>query len=332
MSSFGGCRTATVRMMKIFEAVKAGGYPNCSSLAQLLEVNPKTIQRDISYMRDQMGMGLEYNNRSYGYELVGDVQEFPLVDLQVEDLAALFLARQAMGAVAGTKLAESLQPAFEKLSRQLEGKVSISWQSLDEAFTVRENGVVEADLTLFGTLAESVLRQQEVKFRYRKSGAKLSADRRVQPYHVGEISGGWYVIGYDPDRGGLRTFALQRIRALKVTSSTFQRPANFDIGRHLGGSVGVWAEKVDTEPVQVVIEVTGWVARIVQERLWHQTQKVKALDDFGEYVEVSMYLTSLEEITSIVLSWGANAKVIEPPELVSKVRSELERMQAKYGG
>jgi len=32
---------------------------------------------------------------------------------------------------------------------------------------------------------------------YRKVGAATSSKRRIQPYHVGEIDGGWYVIGYD---------------------------------------------------------------------------------------------------------------------------------------
>lgn len=329
MSSFGGCRTAAVRMTKIFEVVKSGVYPNCSSLAKMMEVRPKTIQRDITYMRDQMGVDLVYNKKLFGYELDADV-EFPLLDIQVEDLAALFLARQAMGSVAGTKLAEVLRPAFEKLSRQLEGKVSMSWQSLDEAFAVKENGVVEADLTLFGKLAEAVLKQVEVTFRYRKGGVIESSERRIQPYHVGEISGGWYVIGHDLDRDGLRTFALQRIKGLQASGILFDRPVDFNIGRHLGGGVGVWAEQDGAEPVDVVLEVTGWVARMVQERLWHESQKTKLLDDYGQKVELSMRLSSLEEFSSIVLGWGRYAKVIEPPAMVEKIKEELAAMQALY--
>jgi hypothetical protein len=79
----------------------------------MMEVRPKAIQRDITYMLDQMGVDLVYNKKLFGYELVADI-EFPLLDIQVEDLAVWFLARQVMGSVAGTKLAEVLRPAFEK--------------------------------------------------------------------------------------------------------------------------------------------------------------------------------------------------------------------------
>lgn len=44
------------------------------------------------------------------------------------------------------------------------------------------------------------LYKQEISFTYRNVGATTSSKRRVQPYHVGEIDGGWYVIGYDVGR------------------------------------------------------------------------------------------------------------------------------------
>lgn len=330
MSSFGGGRTATVRMMNIFEAVKNGSYPNCRKLADQFEVQPKTIQRDITYMRDQMGIELTYNKQLHGYELAGDIENFPLVDLQVEDLAALFLARQALGSVQGTKLEEALRPAFEKLSKQLEGKVSMNWQSLDEAFAVKENGVVQADLTLFGKLAEAVLKQNEVSFNYRKVGAETSSRRRLQPYHVGEISGGWYVIGFDVDSGGLRTFALQRIVGLSVLKTQFERPADFSIGKHLGGSIGVWSGSEGSDSYDVVIEVTGWVARVVQERLWHPSQKCKVMDALGEKVEVTMTLENLSEFTQVVLSWGSNARVLSPAAFVKSIKSELRKSLSHY--
>lgn len=318
-----------VRIYAILDALKAGGFPNCRKLAEQLEFTQKTIQRDVTYMRDQLGMPIHYNDSMHGYELDGDVDSFPVFDVQVEDLAALFLARHAMGSVAGTKLAEALTPAFEKLTKLLEGKVSMNWRDLDRAFSVKEPGVVNTDLTMFGKIAEAVLKELELSFTYRKVGATTSSKRRIQPYHVGEIDGGWYVIGYDVGRDGLRTFALQRIKGLKVLKTTFERPADFQIGQHLGGSIGAW-DRNDEGQVEVIIEVTDWVARIVQERLWHATQKTKVLDDLGEHVELRMQLGNLEEVRQLVLSWGRSAKVIAPDELRDWVKKEAGAMVRSY--
>jgi proteasome accessory factor B len=234
-----------------------------------------------------------------------------------------------MKSVKGTKLAEALKPAFERLTRQLDGKVNMNWGSMDQVFTVKEAGVVDADLTLFGQLAEAVLNQHEVSFTYRKLGDKKSMKRRLRPYHVGEIDGGWYVVGHDVMRDGLRTFAIQRIKGLSVLKTKFERPDNFQIGQHLGGSIGVWDHN-EAGPVEVVIEVTGWMARITQERLWHPTQTTKVMDDLGEKVELRMQLGNLEEVKHLVMGWGACAKVIAPAELRDAVKKEAAAVVRGY--
>ncbi len=330
MSGFsGGGKVQMRRIYAIIEAVKGGGYPNCRSLADQLEVTQKTIQRDVTYIQDQLGVPIVYNGAMHGYELSGDCSDFPVFEIQVEDLAAMFLASQAMKSVKGTKLAEALQPAFERLTKQLDGKVSMNWRDLDKVFLVKEIGVVDADLTLFGKLAEAVLKQQEVSFNYRKLGDETSLKRRLQPYHVGEIDGGWYVIGHDVLRDGLRTFAIQRIKGLNVLKATFDRPDDFQIGQHLGGSLGVWDHN-EAGPVEVVIELVGWMARIVQERLWHPTQTTKVLDDMGDKVELRMQLGNLQEVKHLVLSWGACAKVIAPEELRDAVKDEAVAIAQSY--
>lgn len=330
MSCFsGGGKVQMERIYAILAEVKSGSFPNCRKLAEKLEYNQKTIQRDVTFMQNRLGIPISYNPSLHGYELTGSIEEFPEFDVQVEDLAALFLARHAIQGVQGTKLEQALKPSFEKLTKMLEGKVTMNWRDLDNAFSVKESGVVEADLTLFGKLAEAVLKQREVTFTYRKVGATASGKRRIQPYHVGEIEGGWYVIGHDLERAALRTFALQRIVGLRVLKTTFDRPEGFQIGRHLGGSIGVWDQQHKGE-FEVLIEVRGWVARVVQERLWHPSQKTQLLDDYGERVELRMALGSLEEVVQLVLSWGSCATVKQPSELAEMIRSEAQEMLANY--
>ena len=44
------------RMMQIHSELAAGKFPNCSTLARRIEVSPKTIQRDLDFMRDRMNL------------------------------------------------------------------------------------------------------------------------------------------------------------------------------------------------------------------------------------------------------------------------------------
>lgn len=41
------------RIGEVHRLIRSGTYPNCSTLARAIEVTPKTIQRDVSFMREQ---------------------------------------------------------------------------------------------------------------------------------------------------------------------------------------------------------------------------------------------------------------------------------------
>ena len=52
-------RPPLARMVRLHERLKAGEFPNCRKLAGELEVSSKTIQRDIDFMRDRLGVSPE---------------------------------------------------------------------------------------------------------------------------------------------------------------------------------------------------------------------------------------------------------------------------------
>jgi predicted DNA-binding transcriptional regulator YafY len=55
------------RMALIHGELLAGKYPNSQTLAQMLEVSPKSIQRDIDFMRDRLRLPIEYDPRAWGF-------------------------------------------------------------------------------------------------------------------------------------------------------------------------------------------------------------------------------------------------------------------------
>ena len=319
----GWTRRPLHRIYEIHTWVKAGRYPNCQQLARELEMTAKTVQRDINFMRDELNLPLAYDEQRHGYfyeKLVGD---FPLLQLSRRELVTLFLARQALSTVRGTRLEQELAQTFERLTAGLSDEVSFSWSELDVAFSVRATGVVEADARLFGSLSDAILQGREVGFNYRKLTGDMPEPRRVQPYHLGQVDHGWYLFGFDLDRGAVRTFALPRITGLEVTTTPFERSADFSLRHHLGGSFGVWnyteAESGDQE---VVVVFRGYAARVVAERRWHPSQEIAVREGEEDAVELRLRLRGLEEVARWILSWGRWAEVLEPRELRNRVREE----------
>lgn len=315
------------RVLEIHKIIRTGKHPNCSTLAKEIEVTAKTIQRDISFMRDQLGLPLEYHAIKHGYFYTQEVHEFPMLHLSRNDLVALFLARHALEPVRGTKLERMLAESFSKIAEACPGEVSIQWHELDQAFSVKASGVLPADVTLFGDLLDAVTAFREVSFDYHKLTGARPEQRTVQPYHVGQIEHGWYLLAYDPGRKGMRTFALQRITNLQVLKSKFQRNTRFNARDHLCGGFGVWSyDDSENQTHEISIRFEGYAARVVAERFWHSSQVIRDLKPDGSVIEFQARLSGLEEITRWVLSWGSKAKVLGPPELRKRIQQELARM------
>jgi predicted DNA-binding transcriptional regulator YafY len=326
----GSSRPAMWRVMEIHKLVRTGKFPNCSTLAADIEVTPKTIQRDISFMRDQLGLPLEYDAVRHGYFYTREVRDFPMLQLSRSDLVALFLARHALEPLRGTRLERMLNESFSKIAGACGGDVSIAWHELDDAFSVKASGVMTADVTRFGDLLDAVRCCREASFDYHKLTATEPERRRVHPYHVGQIEHGWYLIAFDPGRGAMRTFALQRMSNLRIERRTFKRDAKFDARDYLGGSFGVWSYDGSDDTHEVRIRFGGYAARVVGERLWHPSQRINRHGEDDGDIEFVAKLRGLEEITRWVMSWGGNAVVLDPPELRDKVRREVTRMDAAY--
>lgn len=76
------------------------------------------------------------------------------------------------------------------------------------------------------------------------------------------------------------------------------------------------------------IQFTRDVARYVRESNWHRHQKLHPQKDGSLIAEFR--LTDTQEIKRWIMSFGPNATVLEPQELVKEIQSDLTAMQKTY--
>src|SRR5437588_11589071 len=275
------------RMMRMHQRLKAGRYPNCRKLADELEVSAKTVQRDIDFMRYRLGLPIEYDQLPFGFYYSEPVSSFPNVEISEGELVGLYIGRKALAQYKGTSFEAPLSTAFRKITDGLRDTISVTWSDLDSAISFRSTGRSTADVHLFEELSHAVFKQLEVRFDYKKPGANRYEQRYVQPYHLGCVENLWYLFAFDLDRGQLRTFALPRIRNVRVTKTKFGRPIDFSIGKFLGESFGVYARSTKAK-WHVRVRLDAFAAQLVEERCWHASQKIRHLSGGG--AELSLIL------------------------------------------
>jgi len=309
------------RMMRIHQEIASGRYPNKTGLSQLLEVCTKSVQRDLEFMRDRLNLPLAYDTKRWGYHYTEPVSSFPTFQITEGELVALLIAEKALEQYRGTNFEKPLVSALKKMASQLPDTVSFNMAEWDQTISFRTSAEPILNLEIFDALAKATASRRQLRFDYRKPGQARPEARVVDPYHLANINGEWFLFAFDHARMDIRTFVPARISGVAQTGRTFPRPSRFSLEKRLHDSFGVVSGQGE---FNVVLRFDEFAAGYIREKRWHASQQLRNLKGGG--AELQMKLSSLEEVRRWVLSWGGHAKVISPAELALSVRESARQM------
>ncbi len=317
-------RPPLARMLGIHNLLRDGTLPNCRRLAHSMEVAPKTIQRDIDFMRDQLGLPISYDRAAHGFYYTEAVTNFPTVQVSHGELVALLIAQKAVEQYRGTAFEKPLASAFSKLASGLEGESGIALHELTDAISFRPQGVAVTELDAFQTLAESVLHRRTVTFDY-TSLSGPPARRHVRPYHLGCLANQWYLIGYDVNRAALRTFAIARLHRVDTTGDQFERPDDFSVSEMFAGSFSAFQT---AEVQRVTVRLDAFATRLASERKWHASQQIQVRRDGS--ADLTIDVSPAPDLENWILSWGEHAEVLRPSTLRRRIAAAVKAMAHRY--
>jgi predicted DNA-binding transcriptional regulator YafY len=308
-------------MLRIHQAVHSGKFPNASTLARELEVSTKSIQRDIEFMRDRLELPIEYHPQRFGYHYTGEVTSFPTMHITEGELVALVIAEKALEQYRGTQFEKPLLSAIRKIEQSLPDTISLNLADIEQTISFRTRAEPILDLEIFDALAKATAHRRQIELSYRKAGSRQSEARLVDPYHLANINGEWYLFAFDHARKDIRTFVPARVQAVKPTGRTFARPEKFSLEKRLRDSFGVHSGQGEYD---VVLRFNARAAGLIREKKWHDSQQLRDLKGGG--VELRLKLSSLVEIERWVLSWGGDAVVGKPRELAEAVKLAAKKI------
>jgi proteasome accessory factor B len=312
-------------MLRIHQTLSTGKYPNASTLAREIEVATKTIHRDIEFMRDRLGLPVEYDSARFGYHYTEEISAFPNIQITEGELFALIVAEKALQQYRGTSFEKPLLSAIRKMEQSLPDTISLNLADVEQTISFSTRAEPILNLETLDALAKAAAHRRQIELAYRKPGQPQPEKRIVDPYHLANINGEWYLFAYDHARKDIRTFVPARVKSVKPTGKTFERPQKFSLEKRLRGSFGVHSGEGEYE---VVIRFNARAADYVREKKWHESQQLRDLKGGG--VELSLKLSSLAEIERWILSWGGDAAVLRPRELGMAVKLAAQNILKSF--
>ena len=178
---------------------------------------------------------------------------------------------------------------------------------------------------LIDRLVQGIEERRATFITYQSLQATEPVSYDVYPYGVIYHHGSLYLVGLAPEHEQIRHWKVDRIEDVELTDFPFQLPDGFDLQDHLSKSFGIFHGEGD---IRIAVRFSPTVARYVQEKHWHESQKLAPQPDGSLLAEFR--LGSTEEIKSWLLSFGKNAVVLAPESLRQEMTDEFEAALIQY--
>ena len=320
--------TQLARQWKIIKLIESHSKGiTVTELANALEVPPRTVYRDLEAIQEA-GFPI-YTDRegknSYWKLLDTFKKDFPL-PLTGTELMALHMSRDLLSVFEGTIFHESIESLFNKVKSALSADTLRYLENISGRLTVSIGPAKNFSNSkeVIKTLSEATAKRKRVEIVYRAVSTGRDTARKVDPYQVWVMNGGFYLIGLCHLRNLIRTFAMDRIKSFKVLDEPFHFPKDFNLEDYLQTAFHV----MRGNPEKIMVRFSPGAAHVVRERVWHPTQEVRELEDGA--LEVSLEVPVNYEIVSWILGFGSAAEVIQPVSLRRRISEELQRASMRY--
>jgi predicted DNA-binding transcriptional regulator YafY len=307
----------------------SGEKHSLTELARMLNCSKQTVLRliddlDLSYKVDLEQ--IREGNRHY-YRIRKPQKTPSITSMSEMELALLEMCRDFTSQLLGRKLFDEVSLALMKspVSGHPEKRGSSRYFATIRPGTIDYTAYHEIICNLIDAmknkkvcrLTYQAIMESKPK-RYNIAPLKLFSHKDAIYLHAKLIRKAGPKPDYDP------LLAVHRIKNVQILNQSFTPPEDYDFEEAFNRNFGVIKE----ESFRVVVEFTGWAARFVSERMWSPDQKIAKKGKDGIVLEFTA--SSEAEVISWVLSFGAEARLMKPEDLVEQIKHQGNAIQDNY--
>jgi predicted DNA-binding transcriptional regulator YafY len=296
-------------------------------LASELSCHSRTVYRDLEALQVAgFPVYTERKNQKNYWSLMESAKHQIPIPFNITELMALYFSRDMLKMLKNTIFYDSLESLFQKIKATLPPEYMTYLQHVESSLKVDLKPAKDYSQfrEIIDQINEAIFNRQHVRMTYFVMSRKKTSQRVVAPYKLWFFDGTFYMLGFCHLRKDVRLFAVDRIRKMVLTDTTFETPQDFDIENFLRNSFGAFLGK----PVHVAIHFSPKVAGYVNEKIWHESQVVEQQKDGSLIFKAE--IAGTEEIKFWILHWGKDAVVLEPDSLREEIRMEAEGILRNY--
>lgn len=326
------------RVMKFIRGIMLLAQPcgtTVDEIGRKLEIQKRQVYRLLESVQDDWGFVLNEEKLDAGDKrfslAVGQHKRLseikvPELNLTIDEVVALHFLKGHSKLFKGTDVGDGIERAFAKLETFVPDGLGEKIERVRSLFvpSVRFAKDYAGKEALIETLSEAILGQYTCVVDYHSFADNKNKKYQIDPLRFFERDSGLYLFVRATRFSDIRVLAVERIDQMEVTDNTFTYPKDFDPEALLDRSFGMFYD----DPLEVTIWFSADQARYIRERQWAQEQKIT--EQSNGSITLWMKTSGWYDVKKWILSFGADARVLEPLRLQEKIKNEIGKMLNGY--
>lgn len=316
-----------IRQWTILRDLEASRRLTIDDMAARTGVTTRTIRRDLEALQSAGFPLFDETHDGKRYWTL-EQRAFKRLDdtaFTLAELSALYFSRTLVECLAATPFHKDVRSAFDKLAGALTPGMRGFLDRLPLVMQAKAEPGAHPAATRgheVSQLLDATLSHRRVSMRYHSFSSDREKTYLIDPHRVVFAQGALYVVAFVPEYREMRTFAVDRIRALSVTEDRFE-PVEMEedaFAHSLGVHQGA--------PERIEVAFEPHIARYVRERVWHASQEIR--EEPGGGVTLTLHVSNDRALRSWILGFGPLALVLSPRSLAEQIRVEQDAARRRY--
>jgi proteasome accessory factor BC len=298
----------------LIRAGRAGERVAMSEVCEQLKLTEEELREDVNVLNV-----VNFGGGSYVlYAEIVDTPEGVAIEVDPEpysdnfDRPARLLPVEAKALVAAIDLIGEHIPEGSLQSARAKIVEALGEDPMEQGLQVAHDSGDDSDIARL--ISTAIVRKKLIEIEYYKENEDEISHRTVEPYALTNGREGWYVASFDPDRGAMRHFRLDRIKHAHVTNRKFSPRPEVDPAAEVDG----WLR---TGEVEASRSARVWISP-ERARWARETRRVVEERRDGSLV-IELSFAGLEWLVREILKEAGDAAVLEPADAREAVREAV---------
>ena len=160
----------------------------------------------------------------------------------------------------------------------------------------------------------------------------------LHPYLLKEYNNRWYLVGWQPEKDGIFTMAIDRIVEFEHLSEVKFKPYDGNIENHFKDTIGITVYD-NSEAEEVLFWASDVIVPYIETKPFHHSQSTEGIDELSIRTEYNLPIggkiyklwctTNLELEQTLTRHFG-DLLVLQPVLLRSSITKKIAEMQKRY--